>query len=221
MSERVSSLTLSPEEKSQSITLLTDPAVFMSRRKAEDLAEQYDFETIRAFACYWLDEGREAGREAGLIAHRLQAAESVPPLRHNELWERHRTPAEIAQAEAEAAEAERLRQEMQAERERMLAERKQRQAEQAQAAPRASSPPRPSPSPDLLWEQVLAELVAMMPAATADTWLSGATGTLEDGTLTITAANAYARDWLQNRLSPQIRRLASQHAGRAIEIQFI
>jgi hypothetical protein len=231
MSECVSILTPIPEKNShthplpdgdpqRSHAILTDPAIGVTSPTA--LAEAVHlrpFAEIRAICCDLFAEGREDGSYAGLVISRIRTAASIPPQRHNELYQRHRTPEEIAAEEAERVESERIRREFEEERERRNAETERRRAEQEQA--RSEMAAQRAGDTDAVWEWVRDELRATIPAATFDTWLSGATGAVADGVLTVTAANAHARDWLHNRLAVQIRRLASRHAGRSLELEIV
>ena len=211
----------SPKEINQSFAILTDPEIRMSRAKATELAASYPFEDIRAFCCDFVAEGKEPGREAGLIDHWLAVAEIVPPLQRNKLWQRHRTPEELAE-EAEAlakqAEADRLWEERQAQREAALA------AEQAaRLAETEDDPPAQPVSREAaeVWQTCLKELALSMPAATFKEWVSDTNALgYEDGEFVIGVPHAYARDWLQNRLRPQIKRILGRLLQRSVEVTF-
>jgi hypothetical protein len=87
----------------------------------------------------------------------------------------------------------------------------------------------PEPEPDSvpaeahrLWASCLGELQLQMTRATFDTWLRGSRVVeAGDGCLTIAVRDAYAVDWLQNRLLPVIRRTVARHAGGDIRITFV
>lgn len=223
--ERESSLTPLPEknsltlslpdaEQKRSLAVLTDPTVGMSRFSAERLAAQHPFEVIRAFACRWADEGREPVKEAGLIAYRLEAAEVVPPLSRNELWQRHRTAGEIAEDEkrqAEAAEENR----------RWEAEQAQCQAERVAAQSAPSPAPASQPEAVEIWAQVLSQLAFELPAPTYEQWVrdTDLIG-VDDGTYTVGVPHAYARDWLENRLKTNVQRTLSRLLNRSIQVSF-
>jgi len=52
------------------------------------------------------------------------------------------------------------------------------------------------------WQSVLGQLQMEMPRAAFDTWVRDTQAlSLADGTLTVGVRNAYARDWLENRLA--------------------
>ncbi len=55
---------------------------------------------------------------------------------------------------------------------------------------------------DQAWQAALGQIQMDMSKAAFDTWLRGTEGiSMDSGTLTIGVPNAYARDWLENRLS--------------------
>ena len=85
-----------------------------------------------------------------------------------------------------------------------------------------SSPEKPVLSQaQQLWMQALIELALQMPAATYDTWVKDTTGlSYEDGQFVVGVPNAYARDWLGNRLRTNIKRVLSRQVGRAVEVIF-
>ena len=74
-----------------------------------------------------------------------------------------------------------------------------------------------------LWQTVLGQLQLELPKATYDTWVRETVlVTQEDGTFVIGAPNAYARDWLDNRLKASIRRNLAAAAGRnSLEVRFV
>jgi len=210
---------LIPEEVNQSIAVLTDPEIRMSRVKAEEIANAYPFKEIRAFCCNFVAEGRRAGKDAGLIAYWLEAKETVPPLAYNDLWRRHRTPAEIADEERQQAEAAEYLAQMEAE----DAARRQRQAE-AIAAPVPAPAPAPVPADDRagqLWQEALDELALSMSRSTFETWLQGTQAqSYTDGVFVIGVPDAYVRDWLHNRLRPQVKRILGRLCQRSVEVTF-
>ncbi len=68
------------------------------------------------------------------------------------------------------------------------------------------------------WEAVLARLQSEMPRASFDTWVRDTQiVAFEGGVLTISVRNAYARDWIADRLSNTILRLASAETGQAVD----
>ena len=77
-------------------------------------------------------------------------------------------------------------------------------------------------SPADVWAATLGELKLQMTVATFQTHLQQATfHRIEDGTYVIQAHNAYAADWLQNRLLDTITRTLSAIAGRETAVRFI
>lgn len=72
-----------------------------------------------------------------------------------------------------------------------------------------------------VWQMALAELAMTMPAPTYETWVRD-TSVLayEDGEFVVGVPHAYARDWLQNRLRPQIKRTLSRLLQRSVEVTF-
>jgi chromosomal replication initiator protein len=74
-----------------------------------------------------------------------------------------------------------------------------------------------------VWHAVLGQLQMELPKATFETWVRETQlVTQEDGTFVVGAPNAYARDWLENRLKTPIRRSLSSLLGRnSLEVQFV
>lgn len=72
-----------------------------------------------------------------------------------------------------------------------------------------------------IWQMALDELALSMPAPTYETWVRDTSVMgYEDGEFVIGVPHAYARDWLQNRLRPQIKRILSRLLQRSIEVTF-
>ncbi|MBC8264752.1 MAG: chromosomal replication initiator protein DnaA, partial [Anaerolineales bacterium] len=58
-----------------------------------------------------------------------------------------------------------------------------------------------------IWQAALGELQLQMTRPTFDTWLKNTRAiSYEDGTLIIGVHNAYAKDWLENRLVGIVKR---------------
>jgi chromosomal replication initiator protein len=75
---------------------------------------------------------------------------------------------------------------------------------------------------DQIWQAALGELQLQMTKPTFDTWLKNTRAiSYEDGTLIIGVHNAYAKDWLENRLMSIIKRTLVGIVGRAIEARFV
>ncbi len=73
-----------------------------------------------------------------------------------------------------------------------------------------------------LWQAALGQIQLEMPRASYDTWVRDAELlAYEDGEFIVGVRNAYARDWLQARLLPTIKRILTGMAGRTVEVRFI
>lgn len=73
-----------------------------------------------------------------------------------------------------------------------------------------------------LWQAALGELQLEMPRATFDTWVRDAELlAYEDGAFIIGVQNAYARDWLQERLLSTVKRVLTRTVGSTVEVRFI
>jgi chromosomal replication initiator protein len=76
--------------------------------------------------------------------------------------------------------------------------------------------------PGAQWQATLGELQLQMTRATFDTWVKD-TSVLgyEDGEFIIGVPNAYAKDWLENRLYAAVKRTLAQVAGRTVGLRFV
>ena len=75
---------------------------------------------------------------------------------------------------------------------------------------------------DQAWQATLGQLEMDMPKAAFDTWVRDAEYiSYEDGSFIIGVDNAYARDWLQNRLASTAARLLTGMINRTVEVNFI
>ena len=76
--------------------------------------------------------------------------------------------------------------------------------------------------PEQVWRAALGQLQLEMPKATFDTWVRD-THLLasEDGTYIVGVQNAYARDWLENRLRSTINRTLIGIVGHTVEVRFV
>jgi len=75
---------------------------------------------------------------------------------------------------------------------------------------------------DQAWDSVLAQLQSDMPKASFETWLSEARPvSFENGALTVGVPNAYARDWLESRLSSTISRLLVGIMSSNVAVSFV
>ncbi len=72
------------------------------------------------------------------------------------------------------------------------------------------------------WQAAVGQLEMEMPKAAFDTWVKDARFiTYEDGDFVIGVKNAYARDWLDSRLSSTIARLLTGIMNRTVSVRFI
>jgi chromosomal replication initiator protein len=73
-----------------------------------------------------------------------------------------------------------------------------------------------------LWDAALGQLQLEMPRAAFDTWVRDAELlTYEDGTFIVGVQNAYAKDWLEDRLRSTVTRVLTGLAGRSAEVRFV
>jgi chromosomal replication initiator protein len=73
-----------------------------------------------------------------------------------------------------------------------------------------------------LWQATLGQLQMEMPRASYDTWVRDAELlTYEDGEFVIGVQNAYARDWLDDRLRSTVKRILTGFLGRSTEVRFV
>lgn len=71
------------------------------------------------------------------------------------------------------------------------------------------------------WQATLGQLQMEMPKAAYDTWVRDTELiSQEDGTFIVGVHNAYARDWLESRLSSTIVRILTGIMGRSVEVKF-
>ncbi len=72
------------------------------------------------------------------------------------------------------------------------------------------------------WQSVLGQLQMEMPRASFDTWVRDTKPvSYRDGTLIVGVRNAYARDWLENRLASTVSRLLHGLTNSAVDVNFI
>jgi hypothetical protein len=136
----------------------------------------------------------------------------------------YRSPAERA---AEAAEAQRQaaarEQEFEAQRQREEEKWEQRrQQEEARLAARQAQYGTTQAELDL-WQQVLDEFQGSMPAASFQLYAANMVLlSLRDGQALIDLPNPLAREWVENRLGPKIRRtLSSYLGGQKVAVKFV
>jgi chromosomal replication initiator protein len=72
------------------------------------------------------------------------------------------------------------------------------------------------------WQAVLGQLQMDMAKATFDTWVKDTECVaFEDGTFVIGVQNAYARDWLESRLTSTVTGLLAGMMDRSVEVRFV
>jgi len=72
------------------------------------------------------------------------------------------------------------------------------------------------------WSSVLSQLQMDLPRASYETWVLGTEAmTLEKDVLTIATRNAYARDWLDSRLTSTVQRLLVGMLNRSVSVKFV
>jgi chromosomal replication initiator protein len=77
-------------------------------------------------------------------------------------------------------------------------------------------------NPEQAWQSVLGQLQMEMPKASFDTWVRDTYPmSYENGTLTVGVRNAYARDWLENRLASTVDRLLVGILNSNASVDFI
>ncbi|MGB8648659.1 MAG: chromosomal replication initiator protein DnaA [Anaerolineae bacterium] len=73
-----------------------------------------------------------------------------------------------------------------------------------------------------IWQATLGELQLQMTRATFDTWVKPTFAiAYADGSLVVGVRNAYAKQWLENRLCGMIQRTVSHIVGQSSEVKFI
>ena len=77
-------------------------------------------------------------------------------------------------------------------------------------------------TPEQAWQAVLGQLQMDMPRASFDTWVRNSDiVSYEDNVFIVGVPNAYARDWLESRLSSKIKRLLCGILNRTVSLRFI
>jgi len=72
------------------------------------------------------------------------------------------------------------------------------------------------------WQSVLAQLQMEMPRASYDTWVRDTRPvSYERGIITVGVSNAYARDWLESRLSSTVSRLLIGILNSNVSVEFV
>ncbi len=77
-------------------------------------------------------------------------------------------------------------------------------------------------TPERIWQAVLGQLLAELPKAEFETWVRDIEPLdYENDTFVVGAANAYARDWLQEHLQSRTSNILSQITQRPTDVRFI
>lgn len=77
-------------------------------------------------------------------------------------------------------------------------------------------------NPEQAWQAALGELQLQLTRATFETWVKNTFVIgYEDNTFVVGAHNAYAKDWLENRLLTTIKRTLIGIIGRTVDIRFV
>ncbi len=77
-------------------------------------------------------------------------------------------------------------------------------------------------SPHELWQRALQQLELQLTQNTFNTWLRATEGlAMDDGMLTVSVPNNYARDWLGKRLLPTIQETLQRLTGRDVACAFV
>ncbi|WKZ45912.1 MAG: DnaA N-terminal domain-containing protein [Anaerolineales bacterium] len=77
-------------------------------------------------------------------------------------------------------------------------------------------------NPEQAWESVLGQLQLDMPRASFDTWVRDTELlSFEDGVMTVSARNVYARDWLESRLTSTVQRLLIGILNQSVSVRFV
>ena len=77
-------------------------------------------------------------------------------------------------------------------------------------------------TPKEAWQATLGQMQLQLNRATFDTWLKGAElVTHEDGEFVVRVRHAYAKDWLEKHLQPQIAQTLGTIADRSVKLNFV
>ncbi|MCC6190417.1 MAG: chromosomal replication initiator protein DnaA [Anaerolineales bacterium] len=76
--------------------------------------------------------------------------------------------------------------------------------------------------PDQVWQAALGQLQMEIPKSTFDTWVRGtALVAQEEDAYVVGVNNAYAKDWLENRLQGTVKRTLTNLVGRSVDVHFV
>lgn len=88
-------------------------------------------------------------------------------------------------------------------------------------APAFTADPEAGSEIECTWQKILEALSQEMPRASFDTWVRDTAPICYDGNaLVIGARNAYARDWLENRLADKVKKILAGILGRDVVVTF-
>ncbi|MFZ5902735.1 MAG: DnaA N-terminal domain-containing protein [Chloroflexota bacterium] len=77
-------------------------------------------------------------------------------------------------------------------------------------------------NPQEIWLSVLNQLHSEMPRASFETWLNDTEAlSLSGNVLTVSARNAYARDWLESRLTNTVQRMLADILNQTVTVRFV
>ena len=77
-------------------------------------------------------------------------------------------------------------------------------------------------SPEQAWQSALGQLQMEMPKASFDTWVRDTRlVSYEDGLFSIGVRNAYAREWLESRLTSTVTRLLMGIMNQDVAVSFV
>jgi hypothetical protein len=77
-------------------------------------------------------------------------------------------------------------------------------------------------NPQQTWQSVLGQLQQEMPRASFETWVRDTEAqSFENKVLTVSARNAYARDWLESRLTNRIKRILAGILNQTVSVRFV
>jgi chromosomal replication initiator protein len=76
--------------------------------------------------------------------------------------------------------------------------------------------------PEQIWQAALGQLQLEIPKSTFDTWVRGtALLAQDDDAYVVGVNNAYAKDWLENRLQGTVKRTLTNVVGHNVDVRFV
>jgi hypothetical protein len=215
-----------PEEKLPSVAkilaetsdLFGRPGVVASQLPIDKLSPTHVFAWLACAYDQWVDGGRKGRIQSpgAYVYKKLASAPfEMPALEYQHAWinilpEDWLERFGLIDYTCECGEVRKLR----AEYERHLATHEDRSESRVEGEPAKSIVTKNNsvdPKALKVWESVVDQLRMHLPRASFDTWVQDAEPVNFDGSvLSIGARNAYARDWLQNRLSDLVNKLLTE-----------